>query len=209
MTLDQFCKRLTTAAEDLDWTAHEVTDFTQRRFRGREEDSDVTLPESVLGMRLGPYPLLVVNLDLTASVSVQVRAIHNQMLLARSYMDKLEVINAHAFFLCDAQITDQVMALIDTIERDEQVCRKLVWSPHSQPETSFEEFVERTFLARPWHLATAVDDAPLDQNVNLVSQILQEQGLSAAAAQRWVQLAETDLQDPQELIDMLVEAMDK
>lgn len=208
MMLDDFCERLTTAAEHLDWKAGEVADFAQKRFRGREDDAEAALPESVRGLRLGSYPVLVIGLDLTSPVSVQIRALHNQMLLARSYMNKSEVINAHVFLVCEADIDDEALALIDTIERDEQVCRKLVWSPGAQPATSFEDFAERTFLAQPWRLATTVDDAPLDQNANLVSQVLQDQGLSAAAAQRWIELAESDVQDPQELIDLLVEAMD-
>lgn len=208
MMLDDFCERLITAAEQLCWQADEVADFAQKRFRGREDDVEAVLPESVRGLRLGPYPVLVISMDLASPVSMQIRRVHNQMLLARSYMNKSEVINAHVFLVYEAAISAEAMALIDTIERDEQVCRKLVWIPGAQPATSFEDFAERTFLAQPWRLANTVDDAPLDQNANLVNQVLQGQGLSAAAAQRWIELAESDIQDPQELIDLLVEAMD-
>ncbi|UBM09387.1 ABC-three component system middle component 1 [Cupriavidus metallidurans] len=208
MMLDDFCERLITAAKQLGWQAGEVADFAQKRFRGREDDAEAVLPESVRGLRLGPYPVLVISMDLASPVNMQIRGVHNQMLLARSYMNKAEVINAHVFLVCEADINAQAMALIDTIERDEQVCRKLVWNPGTQPASAFEDFVERTFLAQPWRLANTVDDAPLDQNASLVSQVLQGQGLSAAAAQRWIELAESDLQDPQELIDLLVAAMD-
>lgn len=206
--LNDFCKRLTDAAERLDWETSKAPDFAQKRFRGREDDAEVPLPDAVMGLRLGSYPVLVTKLNLTYPMGAQIRALHNQMLLARSYMSNSEVINAHAFLLCEDVIDDMAVSVIDTIERDEQVCRKLVWCRGVLPAVSFENFAERTFLARPWFLATAVDDAPLDQNSNLVIQVLQDEGLSLEAAQRWVELAQAEVQDPQELIGQLVKAMD-
>tara|TARA_B110001469_G_C9648769_1_gene329854 strand:+ start:3360 stop:3962 length:603 start_codon:yes stop_codon:yes gene_type:complete len=52
------------------------------------------------------------------------------------------------------------------IERNDLVCRKLVWLPTKQENTveiSLTSFIERTFLSRPWSNTTSAKQPELDK----------------------------------------------
>ncbi len=56
------------------------------------------------------------------------------------------------------------------IERNDLVCRKLVWLPsknESKWNTEISEFLERTFLATPWVTSGESKDVPLDSLADL------------------------------------------
>ncbi|WP_143549309.1 ABC-three component system middle component 1 [Rhodopirellula bahusiensis] len=53
----------------------------------------------------------------------------------------------------------------EVIERNELVCRKLVWLPSKNEQewpAQIDEFIERTFLAEPWKVAHTSKSANLD-----------------------------------------------
>lgn len=67
-------------------------------------------------------------------------------------------------------------AIAAQIERNDLVCRKLVWLPPADSEDwndSVKSFLSRTFLARPWAGATAIVQRPLDALAD-VSQTLMD-----------------------------------
>ena len=97
------------------------------------------------------------------------------------------------------------MRLKDLIERDETVCRKLVWIPEqARLQKSFDDFLARTFLAMPWTNMKGVDDAELDQTYELAQRILKKHGLDEIVAQRWVSLTKQLHDDPESLVTELV-----
>jgi hypothetical protein len=212
MLSDDMSKRLLSSAESIGWISAEVPAFVSSHFRGRNDDVEVALPKGAKGLRLGAYPILIVDMDLSATDAVpqQLQQVHNQMIIARSFMQASEVINAHIFLVATEPTTQaDWIQMVDLIERDETVCRKLVWlRQDGNLDQSFQEFVERTFLAQPWAFADEQDNAPLDQNDKLVESVLRSQGLSAAAAAKWIELAGAKLDDPQELVEQLVSAME-
>jgi hypothetical protein len=61
-------------------------------------------------------------------------------------------------------------ALSSQIERNDLVCRKLVWLPpqtEGSCKASLQSFLRRTFLARPWHAGAAADQPKLDAVADL------------------------------------------
>ncbi|WP_157138651.1 ABC-three component system middle component 1 [Asticcacaulis biprosthecium] len=186
--------------------------FSAKRFRGRDDDSDVALPPEVYGVRIGAYPVLVLAIQLIDAETVlhTLRQAHNQVVIARSYMKASDVINTHVLFVATPPPPQaDWIKLIDLAERDETVCRKLVWIPKiTSIGESYDAFLERTFLAQPWLTTEEVDNAPLDQNDRLVENVLQAQGLTPAAAAKWVEIATSQVEDPQERVEQFVSAME-
>jgi hypothetical protein len=202
--------KLVASATTLGWPATIEPDFASPKFRGRQDASAALLPDDTIGLRLGAYPVLVAPIALYNSEQMQasLRALHNQMVIARSYMRAEEVINAH-LMLCVSATNPQAdwRGIIDLAERDETVCRKVIWMPDADAmDASYDMFLARTFLAQPWRSLEAVLNAPLDHNQGLAERNLVRHGLSDSAARRWVSLAETYKDDPDGLIPQLAAA---
>lgn len=209
--LEDLCNRLVNATEAIGWIAAERSELVSPRFRGNSDDSEALRPTDARGFMLGLYPVLAVPLPLASAelVNASLRAAHNQMIIARSYLSSAQVIDAHIFFVAVEPFGDLWVQHIDAVERDETVCRKLVWMPDMQnSDVSFAAFVERSFLSRPWAEALELMDAPLDQNEQLVEAVLLEKGLGPAAARAWVGLAGSSEDDAEALVEQLVDAMD-
>lgn len=208
---------LMASAEQMGWDAMLVPEFVQTRFRGREDASCKPL-ESAYGLRLGDYPVIVapVKLDTVEVMQATLHRLHSQMVIARSYMRADEVINSH-LMLCavnppgegmhdDATLVDWQGA-VDLAQRDETVCRKIIWIPDVEAlEVSYSRFRARTFLAMPWRaMATGpVLDATLDRNQGLVERMLVKHGLDGGSAKRWVELLDPPPQDADALVAALV-----
>jgi hypothetical protein len=203
MTPEMFSERLCASAIGLGWEASVVNAFAARQFRGRTEVTEKSLPNDAIGLRLGDYPVLVASIELgnLADMQASLRSLHTQMVIARSYMAAEEIINAH-IMLC-AQAPDPLQdwrRALDLVERDESVCRKLIWTPNlDNLDQSYKLFAARTFLATPWKTAPSIQSAALDRNQGLVLSTLEKHGLSRAAAAQWIGLASQIKDDPDNL----------
>jgi len=210
MTVEMFCERLCASAAVLKWEASVVNEFTSRQFRGRTDVTEKSLPEDAIGLRLGDYPVLVASIELGNLTGLQatLRSLHTQMVIARSYMLAEEVINAHIMLIAKGpDLAQDWCRALDLAERDETVCRKLVWIPNSDDlDKSYSLFSARTFLATPWKSAPRVQSAPLDQNQGLVLRTLQKHGLSQETAAQWIGLANQIHNDPDSLVTALTAA---
>jgi hypothetical protein len=210
MTPEVLKSLLAKAAMQLGWKADDVKDFTSPTFRSRPAEPDVKPIDGLFGLRLGQYPVIVapIALDTVESVTSALKKLHAQMVVARSYMYEREVINAHLFLCATSPTpTGDWQRLVDLIERDETVCRKVVWIPKQTAlQESFDGFLARTFLAMPWAEVKAVSDAPLDQTHELAERILERHGLRPETAQRWVLLSGQLIDDPESLVIELVQS---
>ena len=171
MTPEILRDKLVASAKELDWLVTIEPDFASPKFRGRDDPSGASLPETAMGLRLGAYPVIVAPIALSSIEEMQasLKGLHNQMVIARSYMRAEEVINAHIMLCVTATnpLADW-RGIIDLAERDETVCRKVVWMPEADAvDESYQVFVARTFLAQPWRSLDTVLDAPLDHNQGL------------------------------------------
>jgi hypothetical protein len=210
MTTEMFCKRLCASAAELGWEVSVVDGFTAQRFRGHVEVTEKSLPKDAIGLRLGDYPVLVASIELgsLADLQASLRSLHTQMVIARSYMSAEEVINAHIMLIAleSDPLLDWRRAL-DLAERDETVCRKLIWIPNPDDlDRSYALFAARTFLATPWKSAPSVQSAPLDRNQGLVLRTLEKHGLSQEVAERWIGLTNQIHDDPDNLVAALTTA---
>lgn len=213
MNHETLAEKLLISATNIDWQAAKEPSFESSKFRGRQDATTVSLPETVIGLRLGAYPLLVADivLDDKDKMLKSLKSLHNQMVIARSYMRADEVINAH-IVLCATVTSPQAdwRGIIDLAERDEAVCRKVVWMPNRDSlDQSYDEFLARTFLAQPWRDVNSILDAPLDHNEGLAQRILVRHGLSSSVAERWVELAKTYEGDPDGMIPQLVASRER
>ncbi|WP_088260120.1 ABC-three component system middle component 1 [Fimbriiglobus ruber] len=89
-------------------------------------------------------------------------------------------------------------------ERNEQVCRKLVWLPPADKQSwrgSAKSFCERTFLARPW---TAQNLPSGSAQLDPLAGILQGDHRMA----RWLAVMEKDTEEDSELADALMRALE-
>lgn len=210
MTPEVLKSLLAKAAVQLSWKADDVNDFTSPTFRSRPAEPDEKPIDGLFGLRLGQYPVIVapIALDTVESVTSALKKLHAQMVVARSYMYEREVINAHLFLCATSPTpTGDWQRLVDLIERDETVCRKVVWIPKQAAlQESFDGFLARTFLAMPWAEVEAVSDAPLDQTHELAERILERHGLRLETAKRWVLLTEQLMDDPESLVTELVQS---
>ncbi|RWL18072.1 ABC-three component system middle component 1 [Mesorhizobium sp.] len=202
--------KLIQSAEALGWTTADVPAFTSPDFRGREGSDKPEVPADIFGLRLGFYPVLVAPITLGDVEQMQrnLRRLNAQMVIARSYMRPEEVINAHIMLCATATIElADWRQVVDMAERDETVCRKIVWIPEANAlDESYAAFVARTFLATPWQAAGTTLNAPLDHNENLVQRVLVRHGLPRPVADRWVALAEQYGSDPDTLVTELMTA---
>lgn len=211
MTLTEFCDRVLEAAERAGWTANRTDDYAARSFPSSNDEISPLKPGEVIGLQLGSYPVLAATLQLNdrAALTARLKALHGQVVIARSYMRPAEVINAHLFLCATESGVGDWESIVDIAERDESVCRKVVWVPALDDlDKSFDAFVGRTFLARPWDGGDAVLDAPLDHNRNVVQSALVTAGLDPAMAMRWEQLVDKNTDDPDVLVAKLVALME-
>ncbi|MDX8449624.1 ABC-three component system middle component 1 [Mesorhizobium captivum] len=208
MTPEILKSLLVEATEKVGWKAIEVRDFTSPTFRSRPTEPETKPTDGLFGLRLGQYPVIVapIGLDTVEGVTLALKKLHAQMVVARSYMYEREVINAHLFLCATSPTpTGDWLRLVDLIERDETVCRKLVWIPkQTAVQESFDAFLARTFLAMPWAHVKAISDAQLDQTHELAQRLLEKRGLTKEVAQQWVSLAERLIDDPESLVTELV-----
>jgi hypothetical protein len=210
MTPEVLKSLLVNATQRLGWQADEVKEFTSPTFRSRPTESEAKQTADLFGLRLGQYPVIVapIALDSVEGVTSALKRLHAQMVVARSYMYEREVINAHLFLCATSPTpTGDWLRLVDLIERDEAVCRKLVWIPkEAAMQESFDILLARTFLAMPWAQVRAVSDAALDQTYDLAQRLLVKHGLTEDLAQKWVSLTERLIDDPESLVTELVQS---
>ena len=134
----------------------------------RRQGSD--LPQSVEAVVLDGFPILVgvlTGLANRASIGMQLRRYRNQATIARSWLGA-EAPNLHLILAgpADSFAVSDWRQLAAEIEADDRVCRKLVWLFNGSPTVdSARNFLERTFIARPW--PTEQRSERLDSMANL------------------------------------------
>lgn len=119
----------------------------------RRHGSD--LPASVEAVVFDGFPVLLGVLagpPNRANISTQVLRYRNQATIARSWLGAAAP-NLHLFLVGPVGAFEDPAwrQLAAEIEADDRVCRKLVWLFNNSPTADgAKEFLERTFVARPW-----------------------------------------------------------
>ena len=93
------------------------------------------------------------------------------------------------------------------VERDDRVARKLAWlrpEDEKRDEESFDDFLKRTFLARPWvHDEGKFEDAALDE---LSGGEASTQGTPRTLADEWERIALDEKKSPDDIVTALVKS---
>jgi hypothetical protein len=193
---------------------HELASKTFRgTIDGSEDIGAAHLPLEVSGLTVGGRPVLVgslpESLDAT-EISGAMRRYRNQAVIARSRLTPDETADLHLFLASPvgAQGDQAWRQAALAIERDERVCRKLVWlrpSTEDQEAASFEVFAGRTFLARPWRHGPLQTGAQLDRFSRLVD-VIGDAGVPRSVVEEWLSLSADENTEWPELVDELIEA---
>jgi len=207
--LQDMGERLRGAAQEAGYDVSPWPDLAKKSFRGSNEEQEFTakLPY-LLGLRIGPYPIIasVVELEDEANVLLQHQRLLKQAVIARSYLPQAKMVDLHLLLVTHE--TPRAVNLCELIERDESVCRKLVWiAPTEGRDNSFNLFIARTFMARPWRRVQKELIGPLDQNTALVQRALISEGLSPQIAGAWVEICASE-SDPVERVRKMIQAME-
>lgn len=211
--LDAGERLLTGRAKEIDLQVESRPNFAGRIFAGgsdtpsaRIEPSD--LPNHVRGLQIGRYPVLLALLPEAPdeeSMSDVVRRVRNQCVVARSYLSPPAALDLHAILLGPrgSEGVDRWRSLALIAERDERVARKLVWlrpMDAGADEQSFDDFVKRSFLARPWITDAIFSMAPLDN----VSRAAAYGDVPRDTAGEWIRAASGPEVDADQLVEELV-----
>lgn len=119
----------------------------------RRRESD--LPQHVYATLLDGFSVLIGTLGGPPSAPIlgaQLRRYRNQATIARSWLGS-EAPNLHLFLVgpSGSLLDANWRQFAAEIEADDRVCRKQVWLPAAQPSLDdARDFLERTFVARPW-----------------------------------------------------------
>jgi hypothetical protein len=129
--------------------------------------------------------------------------------VARSYLTPNEALDLQGILLGSraSEPDDDWKAVALLVERDDRVARKFVWLRPGDPDgddASFADVIRRTVLARPWISGATFTMAALD-NLNKVAAQAQA-SVPRTTVDRWVNLALTERDEPDALVDKLIAA---
>lgn len=192
------------------------------------------LPERVRALTMGHYSILIGALGEDVGQSVvhdQLRRWHNQAVITRSWLgarsdDLLLVLVGPP----RSGTSDRWKRIAQEIERNERVCRKLIWLPPAElaeRPASLETFLGRTCLARPWlevgdGQAPEAGDGPAPVGVQVALDALSDlaadlaadlkndpdgRALTETTAREWLDLLAREDLDREEMLEALVKTL--
>jgi len=214
--LSEFAARAKAAANrtKLQVTVRSELLGTQFRGNGNQEIlKGLHLPLEIETMTIGRFSILLGRLAITPDVMMVqdgTRRYRNQCVIARSHLRPEEALDLQLWLVGPDGSGDspEWIAVALAIERDDRVARKLVWLPPSDPSSrdiSFDHFISRTFLARPWEYVEQAKNVQLDR-LSSLHKIVAGLGVEPTVLSSWFELASSELTDGPELVDALVDS---
>lgn len=167
------------------------------------------LPLLRQGLFLGRHSIVLGLLPETtdeSSLADALRQLRNQCVVARAALPPNSALDLVLLLVGPrgSEGKDVWRATALGIERNDRVARKLVWLRPDDPindANSFDAFARRTFLARPWKTAARFSVASLDD----IAAELDAGASSRDTSGRWIKLALERGENPDDLVDGLVE----
>ncbi|MPS67227.1 MAG: hypothetical protein E2586_01850 [Novosphingobium sp.] len=217
--LEAFCQRLMEAAAERALSSERIDQIVSTTFRGGGESEAASikssdLPASSIGLKVGRYTLILGLLPETPSLNAiqeTIRRYRNQCVIARSYLSVNEALDLQLLLVgpMASETSPDWQAAALMVERDDRVARKLIWlrpDDAANLDPSFEDFLGRTFLARPWFEAEPRDPVPLDQ---LSTNDAVASSVPRNTADAWDAIALLEDEDPFRIVDAVVDAWAK
>lgn len=133
----------------------------------RESDS-IEIGSSMRTLSAGPYSFIFAELDGGVLGAVdRIEDVRMAAAIARSWLGPVHEVDLCIVLVGPAgsNADPEWRSLAHSLERDELICRKLVWLPPARAEelaASVGRFVRRTPLASPWNFAAQATEQNLD-----------------------------------------------
>jgi hypothetical protein len=169
----------------------------------------VSLPEHHVAMQVGYHRILIGGLSASGDWEGELNRYLNLAAIEWSWLGRRgEDLQLLLIGPAGSDSDVQWQQRRGLIERDDRVCRKLVWLPpgdDADMDGSLNDFISRTFLARPW-LSPALRSQTLDGLANLLP-LFRDAGMSESEAHAWMEI----LSAPGEnnvLVDDLIGALE-
>jgi len=174
-SLRDFAERLRETAREIALNVQDRPELTSTVFSGEQAASTTLspadLPAESLALGIGRYTVLIgllPDVPTPETVRESLRRYRNQCVVARSYLSAHQSLDLQMILLGPrgSEGQDEWEALALMVERDDRVARKLAWLRPEPPQfdtQSYNVFVKRTFLARPWNKVGEFEDVALDQ----------------------------------------------
>lgn len=183
-------------------------------FVGIDDDAapDASLPQEAESYIIGHHAILLGKLEGSlVDAEKQWNRFLNQAAIARSWLPANVSEDLNLFFVgpSDGNALESWRELAAEIERDDRVCRKLVWLPPASTgelESSLNRFLSRTFLARPWSEAGAPGEHEIDRLRNLGSK-LESDAATHSTVEEWLKILRASQGDSNDLVQQLTEAI--
>lgn len=200
-------------------TEKQPTVMHKTRMRGAawigEKDSEVPdadLPKEADSFIIGNHAVLIgyLGADIRDAQSQWDRFM-NQAAITRSWLPSETSEDLNLFFVGPAgsDLMKEWREMAARIERDERVCRKLVWLPPTQvgeQKPSLDEFLSRTFLARPWKDAEGPSEGDIDRLSSLGERLAGED-TPGEAVEEWLRILRSPPSDNYDLVQQLTEVI--
>jgi hypothetical protein len=217
--LEDFLERMRDAAEGRKLPTTEDPRLAGRSFNGGSSAAMTLeageIPAEVKALRIGRYTVIFGTLPDTPTlpgVRETLRRYRNQCVVARSFLSVNDSLDLQLFLVGPrgSEWERKWKSLGLFLERDDRVARKLAWlrpRDAAQDAESFDEFLRRTFLARPWEEGEG--DLREDQSLDLEESA--PAGLPRTTAEEFDSIAtEGDDDRPaDEIVDALVRAWER
>jgi hypothetical protein len=173
---------------------------------------DADLPKEAESSIIGHHAILLGELgDSIAAAREQWHRFLSQAAIARSWLSAETSEDLNLYLVgpsgSDARVPWREIAA--EIERDERVCRKLVWLPPAtvaEQEDSLAHFLSRTFLARPWIETGAPGERDIDRLRNLGAKLTSDDA-PRATIEEWLRILRTPQSDSNDLVRQLTEVL--
>lgn len=218
--LSMLSERLSARADSLQLkTEKQPTVMHKTRMRGatwtgakNSELPDADLPKDADSLIIGNHAVLIGDLgsDIIDAQS-QWHRFMNQAAIARSWLPPETSEDLNLFFV-GPDGSDEMKEwreIAARIERDERVCRKLVWLPPaeiSDQQSSVNQFLTRTFLARPWKDAEGPSERDIDRLSSLGERLAGEHS-PRETIDEWLRILRSSPSDNYDLVQQLTEAL--
>jgi len=212
-----FLENIKAAAERCELQASDWLELAGMSFRGGGESTSTSLspsdlPDVKYGIRIGRYAIVVGVLPEepnAPAIRETLRRYRNQCVIARSFLSANQALDLQLMLVGPrgSERLSEWQALALMIERDDRVARKLAWlMPEDQANDgrSLDDFLKRTFLARPWAFAGRFSVAALDR-LSSVGQVSLSP-LPRNVAEEWEHIALGSESDPMKVVDALINA---
>ncbi|MBF0391211.1 MAG: hypothetical protein HQL38_00895 [Alphaproteobacteria bacterium] len=164
-------------------------------------------------LMVGAYPLILGAVTAEHTALDEVRRFANQAAVSRTWLHPEQADNLQVFLVgpLGSDASPFWRDRRSQIERDERICRKLMWLPPEEPvalSQSLDLFLARTFLVRPWTKGNSGLSSQLD-SLSAIARTPLKDGLPLALTKEWLDILNRAAEGGEELAAALCATLER